>query len=101
MLSMNGKRFGLRTALGAVALGLGLAGAVSVSASAKADGWHHMASTAGTVVAMAAVMAAGMAIIARGSPSGTAIRITLRSRGSIIPRPTTTRRLITVARMAA
>ena len=41
MLSMNGKRFGLRTTLGAVALGLGLAGAVSVSAPAKADGWHH------------------------------------------------------------
>lgn len=42
MLSMSGKRFGLRATLGAVALGLGLAGAaVSVSTPAKADGWHH------------------------------------------------------------
>ena len=41
MLSMNGKRFGLRATLGAVALGLGLAGAASVSTPAQADEWHH------------------------------------------------------------
>ena len=41
MLSMNVKRFGLRTALGAVALGLGLAGAAAVSTPAQADEWHH------------------------------------------------------------
>ena len=41
MLSMNGKRFGLRATLGAVALGLGLAGAAAVSTPAQADEWHH------------------------------------------------------------